>query len=87
MSRFSIPVVSAMTAAVLALALMQLTSGAAGAQGETCGGATVVVEGGDPSPFTIPTDEGTTLRLEPDTQCCSSAPTTQTRPPIDVRCA
>ena len=52
--------------AVLAVAFLHLTAGPALAQAEECGGASVVIGGGDPSGFTLPEDEGSTLRVESD---------------------
>ena len=59
-------VCSASALAVFAIALLYLAAGTAIAQSEACGGSSVVIEGGDAPRFTIPKDEGSTLRVESD---------------------
>ena len=51
---------------VLAIVFLYLAAGTAMAQSEACGGASVVIEGGDPPRFTLPEGEGSTLRVESD---------------------
>ena len=68
------------TVAVLALLPLQLTPAPATVQTETCDGATVVIEGDDPSPFILPAGEGATLRVEPDSLLRVSAEDTRDPP-------
>ena len=58
--------------ALVLLALL-LPRAVAMAQSDTCQGALVIVEGGQPSPFVLPNNEGGTLRVEPDAVLLISA--------------
>jgi hypothetical protein len=43
------------------------------AQAVTCGGASMSVEGGEPSPFVLPRDSGSTVTMPPDSVLFISA--------------
>lgn len=49
-----------------AFALSHITAGEATAQTDECNGAFIRIEGGEPSPFIVPTHGDNTLRVEPD---------------------
>ena len=67
MKRYLVLVLSAFAVALILAALLLVTTGPAKAQGDTCDGASVVIQGGDPSPFVLPSDAGSTLRVQSDT--------------------
>ena len=73
MNRLSVASKYYSLALLLAIVLPLFAVETATAHAETCEGADIVVEGGDPSPFELPRDEGSTLKLEPDSQIFISA--------------
>ena len=66
MNRYVVPTISAFAIVLIPAALLLITPGPVTAQGDACAGASYLIEGGDPSRFGLPSDAGSTLRVESD---------------------
>ena len=54
------------SAAFIALAIFLTTFQSVSADEDACNGASMTIEGGDPSPFVLPRDQGQTIKIEPN---------------------
>ncbi len=75
----------ALIAFILLAAFLLFPPEVVSAQEGACNGASILIKGGEPTPFVIPRDEGDTLRVQSDSPLLLSLANSKTRPLQDPK--